>query len=113
MNVGPREWSICNAALVFGAALLLAAPAAADQADVAFVGALHTHGIAFTNPGAAVAAGHRVCAGLDKGRTPALMMLALVKNTDLSAKESGYVVGMAVESYCPQHKPQAPTSTPS
>jgi hypothetical protein len=113
MRVGLLKWSTFNAALLSGAALIFAAPASADQTDDAFVGALQKNGIAFTDPGAAIAAGHSVCAGLDKGQTPALMMLALVKNTNLSPKESGYVVRQSVTSYCPQHKPQVQTSTPS
>jgi hypothetical protein len=113
MRVGLLKWSTFNAALLSGAALIFAAPASADQTDDAFVGALQKNGIAFTDTGAAIAAGHSVCAGLDKGQTPALMMLALVKNTNLSAKESGYVVRMAIASYCPQRKSQSQTSTPS
>jgi hypothetical protein len=113
MKVGLLKWSTFNAALLSGATLLFAAPASADQTDDAFVGALQKNGIAFTDTSAAIAAGHSVCAGLDRGQTPALMMLALVKNTNLSAKESGYVVRMAMASYCPQHKSQAQTSTPS
>lgn len=111
MKVGLLRWSTFNAALLSGAVLLFAAPASADQTDDAFVGALQKNGIAFTDPGAAIAAGHDVCAGLDKGQTPALLMLALVKNTNLSAKESGYVVRQAVASYCPQHKVQAQSSS--
>ncbi len=111
MKVGLLKWSTFNAALVSGAALLFAGPASADQVDEAFVGALQKNGIAFTDPGAAIAAGHNVCAGLDKGQTPALIMLALVKNTNLSPKESGYVVRQSVTSYCPQHKAQAQTAS--
>lgn len=109
--VGLLKWSIFNAALLSGAALLYAGSASADSTDDAFVGALQKNGIAFTDPGAAIATGHSVCAGLDKGQTPALMMLALVKNTNLSAKESSYVVRQAVASYCPQHKAQAQTAS--
>lgn len=92
------------AALVSAAALSLAAPASADQADDAFVAALKQHGIVFANRDAAIATSHSVCAGLDKGQSPTVVVLSLVKNTDLSPHQAGYFLGASVASHCPQYR---------
>lgn len=89
-------------------ALGLAAPASADQTDDEFVATLKKHAIAFANRDAAIAAGHRVCTGLDADQTPTNLILSLVKDTDLSAHEAGYFFGAAVTSYCPQYRPDIP-----
>jgi hypothetical protein len=31
-------------------------------------------------------------------------MMEVVRTTDLSAKDAGYLLGASVASYCPQHK---------
>ncbi|MGB8389182.1 DUF732 domain-containing protein, partial [Mycobacterium sp.] len=69
-NVNIGKWSTISAVLLSAGALLSAAPAAADQTDDAFVAALEKHGIVFTDRDTAIATGHAMCAGLDKGRTP-------------------------------------------
>ncbi|VAZ90605.1 DUF732 domain-containing protein [Mycobacterium pseudokansasii] len=98
-----QKWSIISAILLSAAALIFATPAAADQTDDEFFGALKKHGIVFANRNAAIAMAHSMCAGLDKGQKPTLLVLSLMKNTDLSAHEAGYFLGASVASYCPQY----------
>ncbi|WP_231994743.1 DUF732 domain-containing protein [Mycobacterium sp. ACS4054] len=93
-----------GAVTLAGAGLLFAAPASADQNDDAFIAEIQRSGIVFTDRGAAIAAGHNLCAGLDKGKTPTSLVLNVVRATDLSAREAGYLLGASVASYCPQHR---------
>ncbi|MCV7116286.1 hypothetical protein AWC17_14965 [Mycobacterium nebraskense] len=98
------RWLMIGVALVSAASLLVAAPASADDADDAFIGALEQHGVVFANRDAAIAAAHSVCAGLDQGQSRLVVVLSLVKNTDLAPHQAGYFVGASVASYCPQHQ---------
>lgn len=86
------------------AALFFAVPASADPKDDSFIAEIQRNGIVFTDRGAAIAAGHNMCAGLDQGKTPTSLVLNVVRATDLSAHEAGYLLGASVASYCPQHK---------
>ncbi|HEY3994857.1 MAG TPA: DUF732 domain-containing protein [Mycobacterium sp.] len=86
------------------AALLFAGPASADQNDDVFVGSLQRHGITFADRNAAIAAGHNMCAGLDKRQTPTSLVMNVVAATDLSARDAGYLLGASVAYYCPQHR---------
>lgn len=104
MNAHPGNRSTIAAVVLAGAALLFAAPASADQHDDSFIAEIQRNGIVFTDRGAAIAAGHNICAGLDKGKTPTSLVLNVVRATDLSAHEAGYLLGASVASYCPQHK---------
>ena len=100
------DWkrSTIAAVLLSAAALLFAAPASADQNDDVFVGALQRHGITFSDRNAAIAAGHNMCAGLDKRQTPTALVMNVVEATDLSARDAGYLLGASVAYYCPQHR---------
>ena len=104
MNVNPGKWPAIGAVVLSAAALLCAAPAAADQNDDAFVAALHAHGIAMTDRSTAIATAHTLCSGLDKGETPTHLVLDIVKTTNLNAREAGYLLGASVASYCPQYR---------
>ncbi|OBG77603.1 hypothetical protein A5714_10200 [Mycobacterium sp. E2462] len=103
MNAGLGRWAALTAALG-GAALLFAGPASADATDDAFIGALQRNGINFPDRNAAINAGHSVCSGLSKGQTRTFVVLSLVKNTDLNVRESGYLLGASMASYCPQFR---------
>ncbi|OBG95373.1 hypothetical protein A5697_24725 [Mycobacterium sp. E3251] len=96
------NWSTIVA--LVGAAVFFAAPASADQKDDAFISEIQRNGIVFSDRGAAIAAGHNMCAGLDSGKTPTSLVLNVVRATDLSAHEAGYLLGASVASYCPQHR---------
>ncbi|UXA04461.1 DUF732 domain-containing protein [Mycobacterium sp. SMC-2] len=104
MNAHLGKRSTIGAVALAGAALLFAAPAWADQHDDAFIAEIQRSGIVFTDRGAAIAAGHNICAGLDSGKTPTSLVLNVVRATDLSAHQAGYLLGASVASYCPRHK---------
>jgi hypothetical protein len=110
MNVGPEKWSPVCAVLLSAAALLSAAPASADPTDDAFVAALAKDGIVITDRNAAIATAHRVCAGFDKSDKSGLLAMQLMKDTDLSLKQSSYVVGASISAYCPQYIGQTDNS---
>jgi Protein of unknown function (DUF732) len=103
LNVGLDKWSAGCAVLLSAAALLPAAPALADPTDVAFVAALAKEGIVFTDQNTAVSIGHTVCAGLDKTNKTSVLAMKLMKDTDLSLKQSSYFVGASISAYCPQY----------
>lgn len=103
MQVNRAKASLTCACLL-SAAVLSAAPASADQTDDVFVGALAKNGIVMPDPGTAISKGHAVCAGLDKGQDSSFLVMRLMKETNLSAKQAGFFVGVSVASYCPQYK---------
>ena len=108
-----RTWAIAvRWSTISLAALLFAAPAAADQTDDAFVGALEERGIVFPSDDAAVAMARTVCDKLDAGQTPAGLTLSLARNTVLSARDAGYFIGASVAFYCPQHRSDAGIAEP-
>jgi hypothetical protein len=103
MNVGPKMWSIFCAVLLSATALVSAAPTSADPTDDAFVAALAKEGIAFTDHNTAIATAHTVCAGLDKSDKSSVLAMKLMKDTDLSLRQSSYFVGASISAYCPQY----------
>jgi hypothetical protein len=110
MKVGFGKWSTVCAVFLSAAALVSAAPASADQTDDAFVAALAKGGITMSDPDTAIAMAHTVCAGLDATQTASVLAMKLMKDTDLSPKESGYFIGLSVAAYCPQYKDKTDTS---
>jgi len=101
-----------GAVVLSAAALLSAARAAADQTDDAYIASLQKYGIAVTNRDQAIATGHMVCSGLDKGQSRANLVLSIIKDTTLSARSAGYIITASVASYCPQYGrtvPDAPS----
>jgi hypothetical protein len=111
INVGPGKWSTVCAVLLSAAVLLCAAPASADPTDDAFVAALAKDGIVFTDRNAAIATAHTVCTGIDKNKRTSLLAMRLMKDSDLSLKQSGYFVGLSMSAYCPQYEGLTETST--
>jgi hypothetical protein len=103
MSVGPAKWSTVCAFLLSAVAPFAAAPASADTTDDAVVAALAKQGIVITMA-------HAVCAGLDKNYKSSVLALKLMKDTDLSLKQSGYFVGVSVSAYCPQYAGRTDTS---
>ena len=99
------------AVLVSAAALLSAAPASADPNDGAFVDALANGGIAFPDPNAAIAIAHSVCGELDQSNKSSILAMKVMKETDLSMKQSGYFIGAAISAYCPQYIRHTDNST--
>ncbi len=92
------------AVLLSAAALLTAAPASADQADDAFVAALARGGISIPDRSSAIAMARAVCAGLDTNQPSSVLAIKLVRDADLSPRQSGYFIGASVGAYCPEYK---------
>jgi hypothetical protein len=108
--VGTKR-SIPCAVLLFVAALFSPAPASADPNDGAFHDALAKGGIALPDDNAAIAMAHTVCAGLDQRAKTSLLAMKLMKETDLSMKQSSYFIGAAISAYCPQYVGHTDDST--
>jgi hypothetical protein len=100
--------SIPCAVLLFAAALFSAAPASADPNDGAF---LAKGGIVLPDQNAAIAMAHTVCTGLDQRAKTSLLAMKLMKETDLSMKQSSYFIGAAISAYCPQYVGHTDNST--
>jgi len=103
INVGPGKWATVCAVLLSAAALLSAAPASAEPTDDAFVAALAKDGITIPGPNTAIAMAHTVCAELDNNKNTSVLAMNLMKDTDLSLKQSSYFVGASMSAYCPQY----------
>jgi hypothetical protein len=99
------------AVLLSVAALFSPAPASADQNDGAFHDALAKGGIVLPGDDAAIAMAHSVCTGLDHNAKPSLLAMKLMKDTDLSMKQSSYFIGAAISAYCPQYVGHTDNST--
>jgi Protein of unknown function (DUF732) len=110
MNVGPGKWSTLCGVLLF-AALLSAAPASADPTDDAFVAALAKEGIVVNDRNTAIAMAHTLCARFDKSNKTAVAAMKLMKDTDLSLKQSSYFIGVSISAYCPQYIGRTDNST--
>lgn len=100
-------------AAVLASIAAVAAPMAnADATDDVFLQALGQQGITFTNLSnqTVVNAGHGVCQDWTNGATLA-QTLSDVKNAlGLSDSNSGYFIGAATQSYCPQYVSKATQS---
>jgi hypothetical protein len=95
---------------LFAAALVCAAPASADENDDAFVAALANGGITMSDPNTAIAMARTVCAGLDANQPVSLVAMKLMKDTNLTSRQAGYFIGVAVTAYCPQDKGKTDSS---
>ena len=103
-NVGPGKPAIIGAVLLSVAALFTAAPASADETDDAFVAARGKNGIDISDRNTAITMGHNVCAALDSGHDSSSLVLDVVHDAHLPARQAGYFVGASVAAYCPQYK---------
>jgi Protein of unknown function (DUF732) len=100
MNSRPAACAV----LLCVAALSTPAPASADPTDDSFLGALANYGININNPDTAIAMAHTVCAGFDQNQNSNIVAMKVMKDTTLTAKQSGYFVGLSISAYCPQYK---------
>ena len=107
-----RGWSGSTVCTVFlsAVALVSAAPASADENDDVFVAAVANGGITMSDPDTAIAMARTVCAGLDATQPVPLVTMKLMKDTNLTPRQSGYFIGLAVAAYCPQDKGKTDTS---
>ena len=54
---------------------------------------------------------HSVCAELDQSNKSSVLAMKLMKETDLTMKQSGYFIGVAISAYCPQYIGHTDNST--
>jgi Protein of unknown function (DUF732) len=104
----PRSVRSLSASPALAVALLgltvAAIPTAhADAIDNAFLGAIHTKGINFASPQAAIIAGHEVCDELDLGRQKSDIANDVMSSSNLDGYRAGFFVGASVAAYCPRH----------
>jgi hypothetical protein len=101
-NAGPGKLSTFIAVPLSAAALLCAAPASADGTDDAFLAALATNGISIPDT-TAIQMARNMCALLDQRTTRPLLLMRLMKDTNLSARQAGFFLGVSTAAYCPQY----------
>jgi hypothetical protein len=106
-HLGSGTWSTFVAVLLSAAASLCAAPASADQTDDAFIAALVGQGIPFSDSNAVIQEGRSMCALLDQGTTRPLLLMKIMKDTNLSARQAGFFLGLSTAAYCPQYRTTA------
>ena len=113
MSVGPAKWSTVCAILLSALAPISTAAASADTTDDAVVAVLAKQGIVITDRDTTIAMAHTVCAGFDKHYKSSVLAMKLVRDTDLSLKESSFFIGVAVSAYCPQYAARSDTKVSS
>jgi len=93
--------------MVAGAALAtgLAAPAYAEETDDIFVSVLDGEGISYPSAEDAVLVANGVCAYMSEGNSLEDAVGEVMKETGLELEQSGFFVGAAAASYCPEHAP--------
>jgi Protein of unknown function (DUF732) len=101
-RVGPGTWSTLIAVM-----LSAAAPASADPNDDAFIAALTSQAIPISDNNVAVQMGRNMCALLDQGTTRPLLVMKLMKDANLSARQAGFFLGLSASAYCPQYRTTA------
>lgn len=110
MKVRPQKWRTVCAVLVPAVALVCPAPASADPIDGAFVAALAKEGIVFTDRSTAIATARSVCTRLGTTNKSSVLAMKLMKDTDLSLRQSSYFIGASISAYCPQYIGQTDNS---
>lgn len=93
--------------VVAGAALAtgLAAPAYAEEADDIFVSVLDGEGIPYPSAQEAILVANGVCVFMSEGNSLEDAVGEVMKETGLELEQSGFFVGAAAASYCPEHAP--------
>lgn len=96
---GKRVWGAVAAA---GALVVaLAAPAAADDADDAFLDTIDTKGIPYSSSTDAIDLATAICAYVSAGQAPDQVAVEIVGPAGWTAEQSGLFVEAATQSYCP------------
>lgn len=103
-KVGTGTWSAFIAALLCAAAPLSAAPASADATDDSFIAALVGQQIPVPDANATIQMGRNMCALLDQGTTRPILVMKLMRDANLSARQAGFFLGASASAYCPQYK---------
>lgn len=100
-------------AAVLGGAALIAAPIAnADSTDDVFLQVLTQQGIRLSglSDQTVVNAGHGVCQDWSQGATLPQTLADVKSALSLSDENSGFFIGAATQSYCPQYMSRATQS---
>lgn len=104
-KAGFAKRSAACAIVLSTVALACATPAAAeDDADDAFLAGLDKGGITMFDDDDAIATAHAVCASIESNPNVSMLAIKLTKQTPMSAKQSGYFIGLSVASYCPEFR---------
>jgi hypothetical protein len=102
-RLGPGTWSTFIAVRLSAAAPLSTTPASADQNDDAFIAALASQAIPISDNNVAVRMGRNMCALLDQGTTRPLLVMKLMKDANLSARQAGFFLALSASAYRPQY----------
>ncbi|HET6733356.1 DUF732 domain-containing protein [Mycobacterium sp.] len=86
------------------AALGSAATAGASSADDTFMEVIGDHGIEPPSAEEAIGLAHDVCSVLDDGGDLVDAVTAVSNYTDLDDRDSAYIVGASIGTYCPEHE---------
>ena len=86
-------------------ATAMAAPAYADATDDIFIGVLDEEGIAYPSESEAIIVAHQVCGFVQDGNTLEDAIVEVMNESGMGVEESGFFVGAATASYCPDQAP--------
>lgn len=75
-----------------------------EISDLAFIMALDSKDIGYSSKAAAITLAHTVCDGRKAGVGETAIALTIMNKGGYTAEESGYIVGAAISSYCPEYK---------
>ncbi|GFG96750.1 DUF732 domain-containing protein [Mycobacterium timonense] len=105
LKAGFAKRSTACVIALFAGALACATPAAADDdADDAFLAGLDRGGITMFDDDDAIATAHAVCSSIETNPNVSMLAIKLTKQTPMTAKQSGYFIGLSVASYCPEFR---------
>ena len=92
-------------AAILGGIVIAAPIANADQTDDIYLHALTQGGISWANGSdqTMITLGHAVCTDWSEGATQEQTVADVKKALELSDSGTGYIVGAATQSYCPQY----------
>lgn len=94
-------------AVTAGAALatVLAAPAYADETDDIFISVLDQEGIPYTSASDAILVANGVCVYMSEGNSLEDATVEVMNESGLGVEQSGFFVGAATATYCPEYAP--------
>ena len=87
---------------MIAAGIMIAAPAAADTTDDAFLAALNRAGVGYNNPDLTAQLGERVCPMLVEPGKSLASVYSTVSNSGISPDMAAFFTGIAISMYCPQ-----------
>jgi hypothetical protein len=95
---------------IAAAAMGLAAPAHADNADTVFIDQLDRAGIEYSDPQDAISMAKKICDLLAQGRQPVTIARSVkMTNHHLSGHNAAQFVAISADTYCPASEPAVAT----